>query len=321
MTNERNNRAERLKSPYPYFGGKSRVSDLVWERFGNVPNYVEPFFGSGAVLLGRPTEAKVETVNDMDCYLCNFWRALQNDPEGVAENADNPVSEYDLHARHQWLCKQEGFIEKMRSNPDYFDSKIAGWWCWGISCWIGSGWCRKTKLQIPHLGNSGIGLARVSLSSPHCGRDQGIHAKIRSEGIYEYLNQLATRVRRVRVCCGDWSRVLRDSVTVSHGMTAVFLDPPYFSADRVDVYNHDSRTLSKDVEKWCIENGDRKLLRIALCGYEGDYDMPKTWECVAWKAGGGYGNRNKKNDNAWKERIWFSPHCLNGKVQTVLNFE
>ena len=41
-----------LKAPFPWFGGKSRVADIVWDRFGDVANYVEPFFGSGAVLLG-----------------------------------------------------------------------------------------------------------------------------------------------------------------------------------------------------------------------------------------------------------------------------
>jgi site-specific DNA-adenine methylase len=40
-----------LKAPFPWFGGKSRVADIVWDRFGDVANYVEPFFGSGAVLL------------------------------------------------------------------------------------------------------------------------------------------------------------------------------------------------------------------------------------------------------------------------------
>ena len=43
-----------LKAPFPWFGGKSLVADIVWQRFGDIPNYVEPFFGSGAVLLGRP---------------------------------------------------------------------------------------------------------------------------------------------------------------------------------------------------------------------------------------------------------------------------
>ena len=42
----------------PVVWGKSRVADLVWKRFGDTPNYVEPFFGSGAVLLKRPACAK-----------------------------------------------------------------------------------------------------------------------------------------------------------------------------------------------------------------------------------------------------------------------
>ena len=42
------------KAPFPWFGGKARIAAQVWQRFGDVRNYVEPFFGSGAVLLNRP---------------------------------------------------------------------------------------------------------------------------------------------------------------------------------------------------------------------------------------------------------------------------
>ena len=50
-----------MQVPFPWFGGKSRAAHLVWERFGDLPNYVEPFFGSGAVLLNRPAPAGTET--------------------------------------------------------------------------------------------------------------------------------------------------------------------------------------------------------------------------------------------------------------------
>ena len=106
-----------LKSPFPWFGGKSKVSDIVWDRFGDVPNYVEPFFGSGAVLLNRPYQPATETINDMDCFVANFWRALQNDPEAVAAHADNPVNEADQHARHLWLVNNADFQERMKTDP------------------------------------------------------------------------------------------------------------------------------------------------------------------------------------------------------------
>lgn len=130
-----------MRAPFPWFGGKSRVAGLVWGRFGDVPNYVEPFAGSLAVLLACQAPARLETVNDADCYVANFWRALQADPAGLAASADWPVNEADLHARHTWLVNQESFRERMKSEPDHFDVKIAGWWVWGLCSWIGTGWC------------------------------------------------------------------------------------------------------------------------------------------------------------------------------------
>lgn len=130
-----------LRAPFPWFGGKSRVAHLVWDAFGDVANYVEPFAGSLAVLLGRPSDPRIETVNDLDAYLSNFWRAVAADPEAVAHHADWPVNEADLHARHLWLVNQAEFRERMLSDPDFYDVKIAGWWVWGLSAWLGSGWC------------------------------------------------------------------------------------------------------------------------------------------------------------------------------------
>lgn len=72
---------EHLQAAFPWFGGKRRVAAEVWSRFGQVTNYVEPFFGSGAVLLGRPWPfSGTETVNDLDGYVANFWRAISHEP-------------------------------------------------------------------------------------------------------------------------------------------------------------------------------------------------------------------------------------------------
>lgn len=133
-----------LKAPFPYFGGKRKVAGMIWERLGDVSNFIEPFCGSAAVLLSRPHEPQIETVNDLDCMVANFWRATSADPEAVAAHADHPVNEADLHARHRWLVLSEDaaeFRRRMRTDPHFFDAKVAGWWCWGACCWIGSGWC------------------------------------------------------------------------------------------------------------------------------------------------------------------------------------
>lgn len=292
------------KAPFPWFGGKSRISDIVWQRFGNVPNYVEPFAGSLAVLLNRPHEAKTETVNDLDCYLANFWRALQSDPDGLAQWADWPVNEADLHARHLWLLRRSEFRERMKADPEYYDVKIAGWWVWGICQWIGSGWCAEDyyhneeggKKQLPHLGTTGMGIHRQS-----------------NGHLLGYFHALAERLRRVRVCCGDWTRVLGDSVTHKHGLTAVFLDPPYSHGVRDDSLYGQDHDVAAAVREWAITNGDNPLLRVALCGYDNEHSIPAGWECHRWKAPGGYGSQGNGagRENASRECVWFSPTCIN----------
>ena len=293
-----------LRAPFPWFGGKSRVAPLVWQRFGDVPNYVEPFAGSLAVLLGRPHAPRIETVNDLDCYLANFWRALAADPDAVADWCDWPVNEADLLARHRWLLAQSDFRQQMRTDAGYFDAKVAGWWVWGLCQWIGSGWCVQEAAQLPHLGDAGMGVHRPEQKLPHLG-DAG-----RGGNLRPYLHALSARLRKVRVACGDWSRVLGDSVTWRHGVTGVFLDPPY-SDDEHSVTYSAHTDVAAQVREWALANGDNPKLRIALCGYEGEHDMP-GWTCVPWKARGGYGSQDdgRGRENAARERIWFSPHCL-----------
>lgn len=296
-----------LKAPFPWFGGKAKVAAMVWDRFGAVRNYVEPFAGSLAVLLGRPQPFEgTETVNDADGYIANFWRALQADPDAVTEYADWPVNEADLTARHCWLVeRKESLVARLFGDPDFFDAKIAGWWVWGICCWIGSGWCsgkgpwRSVEVdgvrQLVHLGDAGQGVKRK-----------------RVELLRDYLGELAARLARVRVCCGDWSRVCGRTPTVKQGLTAVFLDPPYGKADGRDsnLYSTDSLDVADECRAWASECGDDPRLRIALCGYD-SFEMPEGWTCVPWKAQGGYGSQGKSagRANAGRERIWFSPHC------------
>ncbi len=351
-----------IRAPFPWFGGKSRAARIIWERLGDVPNYVEPFGGSLAVLLGRPTPARVETVNELNPYVANFWRALAADPAGVAAAADWPVNEADLHARHRWLVNQADFRERMRADPQYFDVRIAGWWVWGVCQWIGSGWCtppewltrenrrrlavtqkrpnlnsgsggtgvhaRRLRQQLPDLsGDSGAvgrgihasGLVRKlpDLAGAHGSAGRGVLASgvdSSQGGVMEWFLRLRARLRPVRVCCGDWSRVVTPAVTTGIGLTGVLLDPPYAdTANREpNIYAADSLTVAHDVRAWAVANGDNPQLRIALCGYEGEHEMPPSWECVAWKSQGGYGSQGsgRGRDNAARERIWFSPACL-----------
>jgi len=348
--------------PFPYFGGKSAVASVVWEALGDPVNYVEPFAGSLAVLFLRPTIGRVETVNDADGFVANFWRALSRDSDAVAEHADNPVNECDLHARHLWLLGQrERITERLMGDPDFYDAKAAGWWCWGQCCWIGSGWCsgngpwtsengefvlrnpgQGVNRKLPHLGDPGKGVNRkrphlrnpgqgVDTATPALGRpwegrqpETPSAVKERREWLAGYLAMFADRLRDVRVCCGDWSRVCGPSVTFRHGPTGVFLDPPYAdTAERTDgLYAVDCQQVAHDAREWAIEQGRNPLVRIVFAGYEGEHEFPSDWRIHEWKAVGGYGligddEEGTGRANRGRERLWLSPACK-GKHQAEL---
>lgn len=323
------------RAPFPWFGGKSRVASLIWERFGDVPNYVEPFFGSGAVLLGRPHKPAVETVNDLDGYLCNFWRAVQADPVAVARWADYPANECDLHARHVWLVERKrDFVARLEGDPEFFDAKVAGWWVWGLGLWIGGGWCSGNgpwqsiesadgSRQLIAAGDVGRGVRRqrIQLASNHSVRRQRIQLSNVGSGVQSngqdftaWIVALSERLKHVRVCCGDWSRVSGACPTTVHGLTGVFLDPPYpAEAGRYpSVYAEEDLSVAHKAAAWAIEQSDNPLMRIAFCGYDGSHQFPGSWPCVAWKNQGGYANLGSGNGilNCVRERVWFSPHCL-----------
>lgn len=418
-------------------------------------------------VIALATTTKTFVAEGLASHNCNFWRAVSADPAAVAHAADWPVNEADLHARHKWLVNQTEFRERMHTDPDFYDVKIAGWWVWGICQWIGGGWCvepnnhkhpkldgigkgvhsdtghgkernvrarQRPRMSGDHLGdgvhseraggalrgrprpnlNSGQGVhaltvadrgrrgceadhrkrpeldvhsdeahepkrqlpmlsvgtaggvgspgrgvhsdrapmlrgtvsggggvlslhsceaysagCRPQLSSagqgvhlPSLGNDRGLNG-VAAAPCLDWFLALQQRLRRVRVACGDWKRVLSNSV-LGKGKNvggrrpcAVFLDPPYSHEFRDPyLYSEDDASVSAQVREWALDHGDDPKLRIALCGYAGEHEMPSGWTEHAWKAGRGYAGED--NDNREKERIWFSPHCLPVEQQRSL---
>ncbi|MBV5298256.1 MAG: DNA adenine methylase [Rhodoferax sp.] len=326
-----------LKAPFPYFGGKSGAASEVWSAFGDVKNYVEPFAGSAAMLLGAPDGKRIETINDADGFVANFWRAIAHDPDAVAFHADWPCNEVDLFARHSWLVRQtRDLTDKLHADIDFYDARVAGYWCWGLCNWIGSGWCSGTgpwvhdgntivdSRQLPHLGDAGQGINR---QLPHLGNaGQGINRQLphlgnagrgsehpRTTFIREWMQDLHHRLKDVRVTCGDWGRVVKDSVTTRHGLTALFLDPPYTKGAMDYAAGGVGTDLPMQVQAWCAANGQDQQLRIVLCGHAGEHDalMQHGWHIRKWKARKGYALTAEAVANNAGETLWCSPHCIN----------
>ena len=349
------NVAGHLDAPFPYFGGKAYAAARVWEILGDVESYVEPFFGSGAVLLGRPLDhqKRWELVNDLDGFISNFWRAVQSDPDAVAHHCDWPINERDLYARHLWLVSAgRERLATMAADPAAFCPEVAGLWCWGVSQWVGSGWCAASAPddhvadRRPHVGprrgvrkssvSAGMpdvynghhrGVMRVANSRPHVTHAQGITNADGPGDLIAWFRRLQNRLRRVLVLNGDWRRAVGspsvlglNSVT---GPVGVFLDPPYDTTVRATkIYAHDVPGVAADVRAWCLENGGNKRLRIVLAGYDNEgHDEPLVaagWRAIASPARHpGMGARSG-NKNNLRETLWASPACLAQRQETLL---
>lgn len=355
--NERTERTQPLKSPWPWFGAKAKVADAVWEAFGDPSNYIEPFAGSLAVLLARPDThewwRKNESVNDLDGNIANWHRSVAADPQLVAHYASQPVTENDLTARHLWLVTNaDGLRQRLFADPEFYDAKAAGWWVYGISCWVGGDWCTGigpfTGTDQPSLTNGGTapGVYRKipMISGAHGGK--GIHKPIRVpapesggapdlRGAYDahlvaQFTALSNRLRRVRVACGDWKRVLGNAAVPAKGhYTAILLDPPYDPAERRgDLYAVGDRrgtagepppSVHAAARTWALERTDDPTLRIGYCSYstteEDALFTAAGWLPYRWSANGGYALSAKQahgtraQSNKYREIIWFSPTC------------
>ncbi len=268
-----------MRTPFGYFGDKWRIAPAIWQRLGNPTYYYEPFAGVLGCLLARPTPGRYEYVGDLDGLITNFWRAAKwAGPEEMTKWADWPHNSIDLKARLIWLKAQKDRLhENLVADPQWFDVKSAAWYAW------------LNSVRMHNQGRS------VSLVGGKGVRRQG-------QVLSEYITALTARLKNVFIYYGDWTHLANSAVTSSkRGQCAILLDPPYENV-RPQFYDHHDTSLPARCREFALAAASPRL-KIALCGYEGDHAMPSDWEELAWGSQTGKG----------RERIWFSPHCQQGK--------
>ena len=72
-----------MKAVIKYPGSKWSIARWIISFFPEHHSYLEPFFGSGAVLFNKP-RSHIETVNDLDGEVINLFEWIKKDPEKLA---------------------------------------------------------------------------------------------------------------------------------------------------------------------------------------------------------------------------------------------
>jgi DNA adenine methylase len=112
------------KSILRYPGSKWRMADWIIDHMPDHHTYLEPYFGSGALLF-KKQPSPIETVNDLDSDIYNLFKIVRENPNDLARVVSiTPFSrqEYDLTFEFD---EPENEIEKARR--------------FLIQCWQGHG--------------------------------------------------------------------------------------------------------------------------------------------------------------------------------------
>lgn len=104
-----------MKPVLKYPGAKNRIAPWIVSYIPRHEVYLEPFFGSGAVLFNKQP-SRIETVNDIDGNIVNFFKVLRdrdNQEELIRTLKLTPYARDEYIAAYQNL-DQDSKVEQAR---------------------------------------------------------------------------------------------------------------------------------------------------------------------------------------------------------------
>lgn len=103
-----------IKTPVTWVGNKTSILPILYSVFPiKYSRYVEPFGGSGAVLLGKPSPDSFEVYNDYNKNLVNLFRCIKGRPMAlIKELGFFPLNARDDFNEIKSFFKRESFADK-----------------------------------------------------------------------------------------------------------------------------------------------------------------------------------------------------------------
>ena len=230
------------KPPFPWVGGKSRIVNKILHELPYKSKYIEPFGGSGIVLLNR-SESNIEVFNDRHSGIVDFYKCLR-DKELLLK-----LEEYInllTYSREDFLiCKNTW------ENTDDVVERAAKWY-WSIFT------------SFSGLGrNFGRPLKAIRSSS--------IISKINNK--FKLFWDINNRIKNVILENQDW----RELVNSYDSTDAVFyLDPPY-----IDCYAGTYKYSFKDSDHISMLNTVFTMDSfVAVSSYDNDIYNSYNWSRI-----------------------------------------
>lgn len=187
-----------MKAIFKYPGSKWSIARWIINFFPDHHSYLEPFFGSGAVLFNKP-RSNIETVNDLDGNVVNLFEWIRRDPERLAHEIY-----YTPYARQIY---EEAFTAVPE---DSFERAVNFY----IRMNMGHGF--RTNGEKVGWKNDVQGRERAYASRDWC-------------NLPEKILQAAERLRGVQIECKPAVDVIE---RFNHPKVLIYNDPPYVLGTR-----------------------------------------------------------------------------------------
>lgn len=113
-----------MKCVLKYPGAKNRIADWICGYIPPHEIYLEPYFGSGAVFFNK-TPARIETLNDLDGNVVNYFRVIREHWEELAAQLEMTPYSREEYCRAFEYDPEESDVERARK--------------FAVRCWMGFG--------------------------------------------------------------------------------------------------------------------------------------------------------------------------------------
>lgn len=223
-----------------YPGSKWNIAGRLVGLIPGHHSYVEPYFGSGAVLFSKPP-SDIETVNDLDGEVVNLFRCIQQDSQRLARLVmTTPFSreEYD----RQFPTALTGYASRYQQAAGFL-----------IKCWQGHG-----------FRTNGY---KVGWKNDVHGRES-MYALWDWYRLPDWVMGIAERLRKVQIECRPALEVIE---RFNYPDVFMYLDPPYLPGVRTGGQYRHEMTEADHGELLDAIRGSRA--KVMVSGYQSElYD-------------------------------------------------
>lgn len=249
-----------------YPGSKWRLAEWIVSYIPEHHSYVEPFFGSGAVLFNKMPSA-IETVNDLDWDVCNLFHCIQNDSQRLASLVvmiPYSRSEYDDTFKlnlNDLMCNIDPFRKAAR---------------FLVQCWQGHG-----------FRTNGY---KVGWKNDVQGREN-MYAVYNWYRLPEWIIGIVDRLKQVQIENRPAIEIIK---RFWYSNVFLYLDPPYILSTRTGKQYKHEMTNQDHIE--LLELILQFPGKVMISGYENDLygRYLNEWHKVSTKGYAEYNSANKK---------------------------